>query len=42
MKDVENICFYCANSYIDDEDKLHCIKKDGIIVEDDNTCEDYN
>lgn len=42
MKDVEHICFYCANSHVDDEDKLHCMVKDGIIVEDDDSCEEYN
>lgn len=42
MKNKEGTCFDCANSHVDDEDKLHCIIKDGIIVEDDDSCEEYN
>ena len=41
MKDVEHICFYCSNSVVTDDDELFClIKKE--IVEDENTCDEYN
>lgn len=33
IKEVEEICFYCANSQMDDEEKLYCVIMDGIIVE---------
>lgn len=42
MKDIEHICFDCTNSHVDEEDKLRCIKKEGIIVQDDDSCEEYN
>jgi hypothetical protein len=42
MKNKEFTCFDCANSHVDEEDKLHCILKDGIIVEDNDSCEKYN
>jgi len=42
MKNKECTCFDCANSHVDDEDKLHCAVKDGIIVQDDDNCEEYN
>lgn len=42
MKELEKICFYCANGFVDDEDKIHCMLKDGIIVQEEDVCEDYN
>ena len=42
MKNKECTCFDCANSHVDDEDKLHCIVKEGIVVEDCDSCEEYN
>lgn len=42
MENKESTCFDCTNSHVDEEDKLHCILKDGIIVEDDDSCEKYN
>ena len=41
MKDVEHICFYCSNSCVTDDDELFCVKNKK-IVDDEDTCEDYN
>ena len=40
----EKICFYCANSFVDDNNKLHCCTSQGKgkIVADDDTCEEWN
>ena len=35
-------CFSCANAFIDDSDKLHCVLKDGQVVNDDGSCEGWN
>jgi hypothetical protein len=37
----EHVCFNCANAFVTDDDKLHCIVKDK-IVKDDDSCEEYN
>lgn len=37
----KNICFYCGESMVNDEDKLYCPVK-GRIVKDDETCEECN
>lgn len=42
MIELEKNCFYCSNAHVDESDKLHCIVKDGIIVKDDDSCEEYN
>lgn len=43
---AERTCFTCANSFVD-EDSYHdtylcCVKRNGEIVEDDESCEDWN
>ena len=35
-------CFNCSNSFVDDEGNLHCMKQEGKIVEENQTCEDWN
>lgn len=42
MKELEKICFHCSNAHVDEENKLHCILKNGIIVQDEESCEEYN
>lgn len=43
---AERTCFTCANSFVD-EDSYHdtylcCVKRNGEVVEDDESCEDWN
>ena len=41
----ERNCFSCANSFVDDDDKLHCMADNHDherTVEDDYTCDDWN
>lgn len=40
-EDAEKTCFTCACSAVDDCDRLHCLES-GEIVNDDDTCEDWN
>jgi hypothetical protein len=35
-------CFNCSNSFVDDEGNLHCVKQNGKIVEENETCEEWN
>lgn len=42
---IERTCFTCANSFVDDDDKLHCMAENHDhekTVEDDQTCDDWN
>ena len=43
VKDEIKDCFSCSQSFVDDDDKLHCMA-DGHerTVEDDYSCEDWN
>lgn len=38
----EKTCFYCSNAHCDEDDNLHCVQKNGIIVKDDDTCDEFN
>lgn len=39
----EKNCFNCANSFVDDNDKLHCmVDEKERIVEDDEFCKEWN
>ena len=37
-------CYLCANSFVDDEDRLHCCteKGNGKVVRDDESCDEWN
>lgn len=35
-------CLSCSNSHSDEYDILHCMKRDGQVVEEDGYCEDWN
>ena len=37
----EKDCMSCANSYVDDDDKLRCAKQDWKVVDDNDTCEEW-
>lgn len=35
-------CLSCTNSHSDEYDILHCMERDGQVVEKDGYCEDWN
>ena len=40
--DVERSCFTCANAFVDDDDNLVCVLRNGEQTNDDDSCEDWN
>ena len=43
--EVQKDCFSCANAFVDDNDRLHCMApghNHEDVVDDDNVCEDWN
>lgn len=42
MKEEDKICILCANAFISDDDELVCALKNYIVVEDEDTCEEWN
>ena len=38
---VKPDCFNCANTFVDDEDRLYCVLKQK-YVDEDEVCEDWN
>lgn len=40
--EAKHDCFNCAYSFVDENDKLHCMCNDGKIVADEDSCDDWN
>lgn len=43
--EAQKDCFSCANAFVDDDDRLHCMApghNHEDVVDDDNVCEDWN
>lgn len=42
QKKVLRIVFFCSNSHSDEHDILHCMERNGEIVEDNGYCDKWN
>ena len=42
--EVQKICYFCANAFVDDKDRLRCYSKNGNgrVVNDEDSCDDWN
>ena len=41
-KEEHKDCLSCSNSHSDECDILHCMERNGQVVEEDGYCEDWN